>query len=255
MNLIDARKSFFYLILLFIGNLYFIREGLAQEFHVPVLVAPVQDEAGLFSPEVVVRLSRLLSDLRAQGGPQLQVLTLSSLGGLPIDQASIKIVESWQLGDRAKDDGILLLVSKTERKIRIEVGQGLEGELPDVVAKRIITRVINPLFKAGQMDRGLSEGVLAILGYVAPQFLEANHLGGETVAESDDRSPLSTLLIFGLFLLIMILRMMFGGPRTYGTGYRHGGGGGIWPGGGGSSSGGWSGGGGGFSGGGASGDW
>jgi uncharacterized protein len=195
--------------------------------------------------------------VRSKGGPQIQVLTVVNLQGLPIEEATIRVADAWTLGDKDKDNGILFLVSKEERKMRIEVGQGLEGDLPDVIAKRIISRVVTPLFKSGQMDRGLTEGVTAILSYIAPQFLEGREAPSHEQIESQGRgSNLSFLFIIGLFLLISFLRILMGRGGFASSGYHRGGGyiggGGF---GGGRSSGGWSGGGGGFSGGGASGDW
>jgi uncharacterized protein len=229
----------------------------AESFVVPTLVSPVQDEAGFFSARTRGEVATFLAMVRSKGGPQIQVLTVVNLQGLPIEEATIRVADAWTLGDKDKDNGILFLVSKEERKMRIEVGQGLEGDLPDVIAKRIISRVVTPLFKSGQMDRGLTEGVTAILSYIAPQFLEGREAPSHEQIESQGRgSNLSFLFIIGLFLLISFLRILMGRGGFASSGYHRGGGyiggGGF---GGGRSSGGWSGGGGGFSGGGASGDW
>ena len=249
------KQNLFIYLLIFFANL--ILGGIfsfAEEFQVPSLRAPVQDEAQIFSSQVISKISALVSDVRAKGGPQIQILSLPNLQGIQIEEAAIKIVENWKLGEKEKDNGVLILVSKEERKIRIEVGQGLEGDLPDVVAKRISSRVITPFFKSGNMDQGLVEGVIAILSYTFPQYLKDRDLGGVDKAEpQENRKHVSGLLIFGLFILLSLLRLFMGGG---GGGYSSRGGffgGGSF--GGGSSSGGWSGGGGGFSGGGASGDW
>ena len=226
----------------------------SETFQVPLLREPVQDEAGLFSGAAVNRMSSFLRDLRTKGGPQVQVLTLDSLAGLPIEEASIKVVEAWNLGGKQKDDGVLFLIAKRERKLRIEVGQGLEGELPDVVAKRIISRIVVPLLKAGRNDQALEESIIAILGYVAPQFLEGQGLAAPEARDEGERSSNGLiLLIFFLFIGVSLLRAI-GGRHFNGRGYGSGGGFGGFPSGG-RSGGGWSGGGGGFSGGGASGDW
>lgn len=229
----------------------------AQEFTVPPLERPVQDEAKLFSPEMVAELSQWLREIHSQGGPQIQVLAVDSLNGVPVESASIKVVEAWKLGGDKLDNGILLLISKSDRKIRLEVGQGLEGDLPDVVAKRIIARIISPLFKSGQLDKGLYEGIIAIVGYAAPQFLkghESKDIEGDS--NGSRMGPLKSLFLIGIFLLFFFFNILSGGlfssRRFRGGGGFYGGGG---FGGGGRSSGGWSGGGGGFSGGGASGDW
>ncbi|NQZ18527.1 MAG: TPM domain-containing protein [Bdellovibrionales bacterium] len=216
------------------------------------------DQAGMIPSAQELRLSRALKALRGQGGTQLQILTLPTLDGLTIEQASIKIVDRWQLGDKEKDNGILLLVAKKERKIRIEVGQGLEGDLPDAWAKRIISEVMVPLFKAGHPESGILLGTVNILKRTDPQFSLEAHFKGQNFRsvhrKKKEESLLSRFFSFGflIFMLILFVRnpMLFlfllagGGGRG---GYRGGGFGG--------GGGGWSGGGGGFSGGGASGGW
>ncbi len=224
-------------------------KGLAQEFTVPALERPVQDEARLFSSRAVSEISAWLADIRSQGGPQIQVLSVDGLNGVPIESASIKIVEAWKLGGKKLDNGVLLLITKRERKVRIEVGQGLEGDLPDVVSKRIITQIISPLFKSGKLDKGLYEGVVAIVGYTAPQFLKGRETEDiDSESGSSKFGDLKFLFFIGIFLIFFFLDLFSG--RRFSSG-RYRGGGGF----GGGSGGGWSGGGGGFSGGGASGDW
>lgn len=244
-------KSIVFLILL--GGCFFAR---AQNFSVPPLKAPVQDDAHLFSVRVVAELGSLLREIRNQGGAQVQVLTVDNLQGVSIEEAGIAIVDTWKLGSREKDNGVLLLISKKDRKMRIEVGQGLEGDLPDIIAKRIVSRTISPLFKRGQMDQGLAEGVVAILSYVAPDALkksESRFTEAVPPVERQTNDNLILIVIFFIFLVTMILRSLLGVGR-FSDGYGRGGGG-FWGGGGSSGGGGWSGGGGGFSGGGASGDW
>ena len=177
--------------------------------------------------------------------------------GYPVEDASIKIVEKWGLGSKKQDKGVLLLISLAERKIRIEVGQGLEGDLPDAIAKRIIDEVIAPHFKRQDPSRGVLEGVIQIISQVAPDFDSATEFG---VSPKRQKKGVSTnglvlMLLIALFLLRMLTRlggMGGGGGGFLGGGGGWSGGGGGWSSGGGSS---WSGGGGGFSGGGASGSW
>ena len=131
----------------------------AETFTVPALSGPVVDEAGMLSGPVREKLSRFLFRLNDQGGTQLQVVTVPNLGGLSVEEASIKITDQWKLGNAKTDKGVLLLLSKDERRVRIEVGQGYEGELPDVTASRIVREVIIPRFKEGDIDRGVIDGV------------------------------------------------------------------------------------------------
>lgn len=219
-------------------------------FSVPPLEGPVMDLASMMAPadrDIVADKVRSLSQM---GVAQIQVLTLPSLQGLPIEQASIMITDQWKLGDAKKDNGILILVAKEDRRVRIEVGQGLEGVLPDVVVKRITSDVMMPFFRQGLPSLGILKGVDAII-------LQINdgQLPRENAPERKSRSKknLSPLVIFGLFLFVMLFRNFFGirGHSSRGMGGFGGFGGGF----GSSSGGGWSGGGGGFSGGGASDGW
>lgn len=217
------------------------------------------DLAGYISPGDQAELSRLLYDYNRIGRAQIQVLVLPDLQGEEIETASIKITDAWKLGNKDKDNGILFLVSAAERKLRIEVGQGLEGVLPDVYAKRIISDQVIPYFKARRTSDGIRSGVYSIIQVVDKEYADSNGLGtaevqGEAGPEGKKR-PLLTFIIFFVLLLILI-----GGGRGGGRGFLLGavlgslggrGGRDGWGGGGG----GWSGGGGGFSGGGASGSW
>lgn len=233
------------------------------EFTVPPLTGPVVDQAQMLSGETERQMDRFLRQLRDSGGSQVQVLTVPDLGGLPIEEASMKVVEQWKLGGAKADDGILLMLAKAERRVRIEVGQGREGDLPDVRASRIIREVIVPRMRQGDADRAISAGVFAILHYTDPKFLESR---GESIPQERSGVPLGKkieLIVWLLFFFIVILpglfmrrrrRGLWGLATGYGLGRSMGGG---WGGGGGFGGGGgsWGGGGGGFSGGGASGGW
>lgn len=230
----------------------------APNFVVPALSGPVVDEGQMLSPSMREKLSRFLRQLNDEGGTQLQVLTVDNLGGLSIEEASIKVTDAWKLGSAKADNGILLMMSRQERRVRIEVGQGHEGDLPDVIASRIVREVIVPQFKQGDMDGGVRAGVLAIVHYVNPKFLE----GQNAAPREKDGFPIPLWVIILVFFTFLLLPRFLGptfGRRNSRSGWDNWGGGG-WGGGfggfgGSSGGGGWSGGGGGFSGGGASGGW
>src|SRR5262245_52538915 len=100
---------------------------------------PITDLAGMFSPSRAASLNQLLRQIWREGqGPQVEVLTLNSLGGRPIEDVSLAVARGWGLGDEKKDNGVLLLIARGDRKLRIEVGSKLEGELTDIACKRII---------------------------------------------------------------------------------------------------------------------
>lgn len=221
-------------------------------FEVPALTGPVIDNVGYLTRGDRQELMQLLYDFNKRGVAQVQVLIVPDLQGYPIETASIQITDKWQLGDKTKDNGILFLISAKERAMRIEVGQGLEGAIPDVTAKRIISDQVIPLFRAKRYSAGIVLGVHEILRLADQEFADQNNLQAESASEGGN---IPTLVFIVLFIIISILGR-FGGGRG-----RHFGGGGGWGGGGlggggwTSGGGGWSGGGGGFSGGGASGNW
>jgi len=234
------------------------------EFSVPTLRSAVTDQAGILSPLARQRLEVALRHLQREGGTQLAVLTLPDLGGLTIEQASIRVAEKWGLGSAKADNGVLLLVARDERRVRIEVGQGLEGVLTDAYAKRIIDEAITPLFHQGDMDGGVIVGVYQIARITNPEVDLRADLEGQLRTPSRPARPAGGILqiLFSVALLALVLSMRMGllpllflggafGRR--GGGFGGGGFGGFSGGGGGF--GGFSGGGGGFSGGGASGGW
>jgi uncharacterized protein len=221
-------------------------------FQVPSLSGPVIDEVGVLSPQDRQKIEALLVEMNQTGLAQIQVFITASLQGLPLEQASIEITDQWKLGSKDQDNGLLFLIAPNERKVRIEVGQGLEGQLPDAYAKRINEDIVVPYFREGQMSKGILEGVRGIISV----------LGGKELAEPEvPRKRKSGVVIpFWLFVVIWLLILLLnsfrgGGRRRFGGGGWSGGGfgGGGWSGGGGGSS--WSGGGGGFSGGGSSSSW
>ncbi len=229
-------------------------------FDVPRLTGPVVDQAGMLSAAVQNQISEALQQLRKQpSGAQIAVLTVPNLDGITIEQASIQVVDEWKLGSEAQDNGVLLMVAKEERKIRIEVGQGLEGNIPDAYAKRIIDEAMTPLFRSGNVEEGILVGVYQIAQRAHPDMdvsaLFQNRQGSDWEA-NHRRSRGGGALIPILFLLLMLFAgrrmggglfagMLLGGMmgRSMGGGFRGGGGGSF------------RGGGGGFSGGGSSGGW
>ena len=237
-------------------------------FDVPRLTGPVVDRAGMLSAAAEDQISAALTQLQRQpGGAQIAVLTVPDLGDETIEQASIQVVDAWQLGSEAGDDGILLMVAQDERRIRIEVGQGLEGNLPDAYARRIIDEAMRPLFRSGNVDQGILVGVYQIAQRVHPDLdvaplFQASQRHDWQSSHRTQRGGGSLIPILFLGLLLFAGRGLGGGllggmllGSMVGRGYGRGGFGGGGFGGGGFGGGGFSGGGGGFSGGGASGGW
>ncbi len=243
-----------------LAGLLFVSPSSWAQFLVPDLRNAVTDQGNFLSNTVVTDLNSALTQIWEQGGPQLAILTVPSLNGIPIEQASIQVTDKWKLGDPKKDNGILLLIAREERSLRIEVGQGLEGNLPDVVSKRIIEDVIVPQFRNQRVDEGVLEGARQILLAADPKIDLYEKLGGRNLRRSNrvkgTPSLLSLLLTYGFPALFFLIALASGGRRRrFGGGGFGGGFGGGGFGGGGFGGGGFGGGGGGFSGGGASGRW
>ncbi|MFN3698454.1 MAG: TPM domain-containing protein [Pseudobdellovibrio sp.] len=131
-------------------------------FEVPKLTGPVVDQVGLLSQSAIQQLNSEIRNANQQGTVQSQILIIPSLNGESIEQVAIQIFDQWKLGDARKNNGVLILASIQDRKMRIEVGRGLEGAIPDITAKRIISEVIRPLFRTQNYDLGFILAVKAI---------------------------------------------------------------------------------------------
>jgi uncharacterized protein len=126
---------------------------------VPALTGRVVDDADMLSAKAETRLNAELAGLEARTHDQLVVVTLPSLGGKPIEDVGLKLGRCWGVGQRGLDNGVLLIVARAERKIRIEVGYGLEKLLKDELAGEIIRDPIAPAFRKGEYERGIEAGV------------------------------------------------------------------------------------------------
>ncbi|MFP3939079.1 MAG: TPM domain-containing protein [Thermoanaerobaculia bacterium] len=133
---------------------------------VPYLSGRVVDEAGLLPSDRAQEIENWLRGLEEETGVQVAVLTVESLEGEVLEDYSLRVAETWGLGQAGEDNGVLLLVAQDDRKLRIEVGYGLEGRLTDAQAGRIVRNAIVPRFKAGDFDGGIQAGVDSIVGAV-----------------------------------------------------------------------------------------
>ncbi|MCB0391585.1 MAG: TPM domain-containing protein [Bdellovibrionales bacterium] len=210
----------------------------------------MNDYAAVINNSTERELNQVLASLKTKTGVEMAVLTINSLNGESIEQASIKVVDQWQLGTAKEDKGLLLLLAIDDRQLRLEVGQGLEGDIPDAYAKRIIDDAMVPLLKKGLTSEAVLVGVYQAVKLAAPDFPLDKYLKDSGDYRSRDQKKFKfgklATIIFWL-ILIFLFRMnplallLFTGR---GSSYRGGGfGGGSF------------GGGGGFSGGGASGRW
>ena len=142
----------------------------ATALDVPPLKSRINDLADLIQPSTERQLVSALSQLEKSDATQVVVLTIPSLEGEVLENFSIRVVDQWKIGQKKFDNGVLLLVVKNDRKIRIEVGYGLEGKLTDLTAGRIIRDVMVPQFKMGHFDQGIINGVSAIVAVVRGEF-------------------------------------------------------------------------------------
>jgi uncharacterized protein len=221
----------------------------ALEF--PRLTGRVVDNADLLSANEERRLAAKLESHEKATSNQLVVVTLPSLQGVEIEDYGYQLGRHWGIGQEGRDNGVLLIVAPNQRKVRIEVGYGLEGDLPDAIASVIVQNDILPAFRAGNYPAGIDAGVDAIILAIAGAYqpLEKNARPDEV-----QRIMITAGFMFFIVMLAFVLyRIDPGGhPRMGGGGF---GSGGFGRGGFGRGGGGFGGGGGGFGGGGSSGSW
>lgn len=218
---------------------------------VPYLSGRVVDEAGLLPADRAAAIEAQLGAFERETGTQVAVLTVASLEGEVIEDYSHRVAETWALGRAGEDDGVLLLVARDDRRLRIEVGYGLEGRLTDAQSGRIIRDVITPRFREGDFPGGIGAGVDAIVGTLGG---DAEAIAAVSRAPAPASGGGCAPPILFLFVVVWILLSLMRGRRRGGLPFilLGGGGGGRGFSGGG---GGFSGGGGGFGGGGAAGSW
>ncbi len=223
---------------------------------VPAPRGPVTDLAGLLSPGDAAAIGEQITQYRERTGHQFAVLILRSLEGESLEDFSIRLVESkaWALGDEEADNGLLMLVVVADRKMRIEVGYGLEGAIPDALAKRVIDELMKPAFREQRFAQGIQQALGTLMQAGAGEVVDVTW---RRPTQTPRNSVPGYVITFVLLFLTFVVPVLFRRGRRRGSGFFFGGGGfgGGGFGGGGGSGGGFGGGGGGFGGGGASGDW
>lgn len=222
----------------------------AGAFVVPPVQGYVNDFAGILSPAAKGQIETFLREFDASDSTQVVVATVANLQGEPIDMVALNFAEAWKIGQKGKDNGALLLIAKEDRKMRIEVGRGLEGKLTDLLAGRIVDNEISPHFKTGDFDGGVAAGVSAITQVVRGEYKGT----GRTTGGRKKNAGMWWIFPLLFFVLPLFSRLGGNGRGRHSGGFWIGGGG-FGGGGGGGGFGGFSGGGGGFSGGGSSGSW
>ncbi|MGI9537346.1 MAG: TPM domain-containing protein [Desulfocapsaceae bacterium] len=177
----------------------------ASALEVPRLQGRVNDYGELLSPATEASLESVLKSLESSDSTQIVVLTIGSLQGDSLEEFSLRVVEDWKIGQQGLDNGVLLLVARDDRKIRIEVGYGLEGTLTDMTAGRIIRNVIGPKFKQGDFNQGIIDGIGAIVMTVRGEFTESTE-PNSSGSGREDPGGLLTAMIFIFFIFGSLLR-------------------------------------------------
>jgi uncharacterized protein len=186
---------------LLLAACFFFLAASAYSLDVPSLKGYVNDYADMISPPARGELENELKAFEQSDSTQVVVLTIPSLEGEVIEEYGIKVAEAWKIGQKSKDNGVIFLIAKQDRKMRIEVGRGLEGKLTDLTAGRIIDLVVKPRFKRGDFDGGVVAGVSAIIDAARGEFkADERHPG----SKSAGTSGILPLLIFGGIVMLVL---------------------------------------------------
>lgn len=187
--------------------------GLASaraEVAVPPLKARVTDLTGTLSASQSQTLESRLRDFERGKGSQIVVLMLPSTDPETIEQYSIRVAEAWKIGRARVDDGVILIVAKNDRKLRVEVGRGLEGAIPDAVAKRVIAEVITPHFKANDFYGGIAAGSDALMKLIEGEPLPAPGPQGGSDRSGEGYAELLVIFLVVFVVLGGLLARLFG---------------------------------------------
>lgn len=188
----------------------------------------VTDSANIISSDTKSAIHNLSYELQQKSGAQLAVVTVKSLDGLSVEDYAWQLFEKWGIGEKGKDTGVLLLIAPSERKMRIEVGYGFEGAIPDGLAGEIIRNDITPYFKQGDMDQGILRGALVLLKLMANET-NVSLSGNYELPRRVQRRVSPIRIIFNILFILLFLggRWFFFPLFLGGRGYYSGGGGGF----------------------------
>ncbi len=220
-------RSWLVLFALLFASLVGANAAWAQTF--PKFTGLVVDDAHILAPEQVAALDAKLTTIQKTTGHQLVVATIGDLGGYPIEDYSYQLGRAWGVGTKKQNDGLLLVIAPKDRKIRVEVGPGLQGTVTDAVSSVVINTQIAPKFKASDYAGGINAGIdqLATLIQLPPE--EAQKLAAEAAAKAQTNSrqaqqpkigvgTIIFLVVVFFFFILPMLRAMRGGGRRYGSG-------------------------------------
>ncbi len=181
--------------------------GASNLVAIPALSSPVTDVTQTLSPQAQQSLAQKLNQFSQEKGSQIAILIVDSTQPEDIAQFGIRVAEAWKIGRDKQDDGVIIIVAKADRKMRIEVGYGLEGAIPDLVAKRIVSETMAPHFRQGDFEGGLNAAVDQLMALIAGEALSAPQKQSSSAGGLLDWLP---ILMFVAIFTGMILRSLFG---------------------------------------------
>ena len=185
----------------------------ALALEVPALKGRVNDYGGMLSPDAARILEKQLAAFEQETTTQIVLLTVPSLEGDVMEDFAIRVADAWKIGQKNKGNGVILILARKERKIRIEVGTGLQGVLPDITAGRIIRNVMAPSLKAGDNDLGIAAGLAAIMDATKGEF-KATPADKKTARKK--KSPYDLFIVL-LIVGVVLVAVAGASSRTAGT--------------------------------------
>lgn len=183
----------------------------AMALDVPYLSGRVNDYAGLLDAKTTSRLESTLKDLEDRTGDQVVVLTIPSLEGEPLEDFSLRVAQTWKLGREDRDNGVLFLIARDDRKMRFEVGYGLEATLTDALCGRILRNVVRPAFRRGDFNAGVEGGVDAVV-----KILNGEQVPALDASRPPGGMPLGGRVVMGLLFLVTVVTFSIAALATPG---------------------------------------
>lgn len=175
----------------------------ASALEVPYLSGRVNDLAGLLDEATRERLEQKLARLEQATGAQVAILIIPSLEGESLEDFSHRVASTWQLGQKGKDDGVLFLIAKNDRKMRLEVGYGLEATLTDATSRRILDNLVRPRFRAGDFAGGIEAGIEAVARVIQGQALPEEAQKSPRKGTGGELGILGMVFFLGIFLFVV----------------------------------------------------
>jgi uncharacterized protein len=228
------RKKTLLAIAILVLSFIYVQTSFCQAEELPAYSGYVNDYADILSYETETTLSALASELEQKTSAQVAVVTIGTTAPLDIETYAVNLFEKWGIGQKGKDNGVLLLVAINDRAVRIEVGYGLEGAIPDALAKVIIEEYIVPSFKQGDFNTGIIKGAAGIAKLIAKEYnVELTELENLKTDILMPEAPSIFNFLFTLFIIIIFISLRMGFfwwwlllPRTHRrrNGYWYGGG-------------------------------